>query len=211
MTNLYVRHQQVRRDELAKTVSAATAKVGSGWYFINFTLERADILKAPEPNDILDWEIATTGGRIFGPNSEVKWQLSGKDCFDLWTLQESDPGGRCEGWTPFENLTTPDEPVKFYCMGAWDGGFFREGRLPNSFGYPLSGNMKEDRVFFEAVEYSPSPPRRSAGQQLASKHVPEIMNALNRPRVLAYRLTGMGFDHGEEPPHFVDEGDSDGS
>jgi len=210
MTTLYVYHQQVFRSELAKYVDGMKAKVGSDWYFINFSLKKPDLFKNPTHEQLVDWSDATTGGRLFGPCAEVKWQLHGKDLFDLWTLQEDDPGVSRDGWTTFENVTTPENKTKFYCIGAWDGDShsFREGRLPNSLNYPFQGRQKGDRVFFEAAAYSPAPPMQSDGK---IGTVDEIMEQLNKPRVLAYRLTGMGCDQGEDPPQFAREEDSDGS
>lgn len=180
--NLFVTHQQTDRSQLPALLAAASADTGTPSYVINLALDRPEIAEYSIDALSTNWNERTFSGRLFGTNAELKWQQNHGDRFDVWTLKESAEG---------LDFVAEDD-LRFYCIGTWNPSdqCFRDGRLPQKLTYyPKRGSCKDDRFFFRVAAYRPSMSTDGAS-------LDEIVNVLNRPRIAAYRLTGVGVDSG---------------
>jgi hypothetical protein len=186
LTHLVVTHDLVDRGELPSLLEGAAKSTGTESYIVNLTLDEPEINLYSPQTLVGDWHGKTLSGRLFGPDSEFKWQQNKGRLFDVWTLKESDGPTNDE---EFNNLNAKE--LKYYCIGIWKprSGCFSDGRLPQQLLYPVNGTCDTDRFFFRAVAYRPS-------KTISEVDLEKIMNALNRPRIVAYRLTGSSVDSG---------------
>jgi hypothetical protein len=112
-------------------------------------------------------------GRIFGPDSEVRWLRDGTH-WSIWHTRESDHGEPAES-----------ETRDYFLWGVYskEKGQFAEDRIPNMRDYlkhvpqPASD---QDRAYIQIVEYSKAHSPVSAPK--------ELMEQLNEPRLFAHRF-----------------------
>jgi hypothetical protein len=203
---IQILHALATLQELPSCVAEAAKICGSSRYFINLTLEKALLTEyAPNSEGTLGFEAKgrTLGGRVFGPDAECRWQQN-RDEFDFWMMKEVPdtmviaplalnlPDARVDQETL--SVLKAAYEQKYFCIGRWRAnpapGAFYEGRFPNPIVYPEAGSTKNDRFFFRVREYRPWPSTGLADPV-------SLTNALNQPRVLAYRLIGVGVDEGD--------------
>jgi hypothetical protein len=115
-------------------------------------------------------------GCVFGATAEVRW-VREDGVTRIWRIRE-DAGGA--------TVTGGRKPVRYYLWGRYHKGRFREDIVPTLPTYPAPPKepQPDDRPFLEGFEYFAPAPR--------DESMDAMMDDLNQPRVIAYRLTAFG-------------------
>lgn len=187
-------HEVLAREQLLDWLKDNQAMTGDPAYLVDQSIERSDLVTLPQ-GTLGSFRLdMTIGGRIFGPNAELRWSMRGAE-FDVWSIRETDQDDENSG--PLNG-----HMVVYYCLGQWnpDKDRYVEGNLSVELEYPQKGTIKGDRLRVEVMEYLAEPEYFSANatdDDSTEEALREITNALNLPRVVAARFCGV--DVGSTP------------
>jgi len=114
--------------------------------------ERDRVIVAPFADvDGIDWA-RTVDGSLFGPAGELRWRNDADRTFVVAiTAPDVTP--------PFEDLApvelTGGTPVRFFLLGRFSAGRWREGRLPRPLDYRIAAT-DGDRLVVTAERWQPA-------------------------------------------------------
>jgi len=178
---LTIEHDVIAGTNLGDWLKLRVQSVGATVYLASQSIDKARFCQLPS-GDLLGAENfdSTFAGRVFGPNAELRWALHGSEV-DVWSIREAGANETTQ-LGPYYR-----EEVCYYCLGLWkqEEGKYLEGHIPGELKYPLDGNAEDDRFYVAVYEYLPAP-------ALGETDLNKLMNALNRPRVVATRFHGVG-------------------
>lgn len=178
---LTIEHDVIARSGLGDWLKQRIQAVGATAYLVIQSIDKARIcqLSSDDPLGAENFD-STFAGRVFGPNAELRWALHGTE-LDVWFIQEARSDDTTRSGPYYR------EEVCYYCLGLWKQkeGKYLEGHIPGDLDYPLVGNAEDDRFYLAVYEYLPAP-------TLGETDLNKLMNALNRPRVVATRFHGVG-------------------